>query len=587
MSTAMPLIVPDFDTIKAAFIQYLSEQQEFADFNFDGSAFNVLLDVLSQNTHYLALLLCQTANESFLSTAFKRSSIVKIAKSLGYIPKTPNSAYATIQLEFFKNNFNDIFSTINLPGVTVNANFFNKIFIFSTDDTIQIKQIGDRYISKEFLVYEGKRFSITTNVTNTILSNGYVLPNKNVDINRANVYITENSVTRKYTIYKDILDLSKDSEVFFYYENGDGNIVIEFGDNVLGKTPDLNAALVIEYFTTSGTLANGIDSFTITNLPTLGGSITVGVVNASSGGGDAETIESIRTLAPLAFTTQNRAVTPLDYKYILTSKYPNIADVVVYGGETLDPPKYGRVIIAIKLNSGLYLTSYNKSDIANFIKNYNVTTVIPLIIDPNYTYINLTVNILYNPSKLTNSLESFNTKVIDAVWAFEQQYLSGFDRDFYYSTFSRVIDVVDKSIVSNNTIIKLEKKLTPSTNTKTFIETTFNNPIRKYSVISTVFTYAGKSNCFIDDSTGTLVVYKYINGIKSVINNSIGNVEYSLGNISIPTIYFDSLDDDNNINTQTNERYFSIYANTENNDVIVDRDNIAVFNSIDVNFLPI
>lgn len=588
MSSTMPLIVPDFDTIKAAFIQYLSEQPEFIDYNFEGSAFNVLLDILSENTHYLALLLCQTANESFLSTAFKRSSIVKIAKSLGYIPRTASSSYATIQLEFFKNNFSDPFNTILLNGVTVNANYFNKTYIFNTTDSIQIKQINDRYISNEFIVYEGKKFTITTNINNTILSDGIILPNKNVDINRTIVYITESSITKKYILYKDILDLSNSSEVFFYYENSEGNIVLEFGDNILGKTPALNSTIKIEYYTTSGDEANGIDTFTITNVSTsLGGNIVVGVVNPSSGGASAEDTESIRTLAPLAFTTQNRAVTPMDYKYILKSKYPNIADVVVFGGETLETPKYGRVVAAIKLNNGLYLTSYNKQDIANFIKSYNVTTVIPIILDPNYTYINLNINILYVPSKLTTTIEAFTTKIKDAVTAFEKKYLNGFDRDFYYSTFSRIIDVVDRAIISNNTSLKLEKKLTPAINIFTFIETTFNNPIKQGTILSTLFSYSGKNGCFIDDSNGTLVIYRYVNGIKTVVNNKIGTVDYNTGNISIPTIFFDSLDDLNNINTITNEKYFSIYANTLTNDVLVNRDNIAIFNNVNVTFTSV
>lgn len=584
MSSTLPLVVPDFDTIKSAFIQYLSEQPEFIDFNFEGSALNVLLDILSENTHYLALLLCQTANESFLSTAFKRSSVVKIAKSLGYIPKTSTSAYATIQLEYFKENFNDPFNTITLNGITVNANFLNKIYVFNTEEAIQIKQIDDRYISKEFVVYEGKKFTLTNTITSSMLENGIILPNKNVDINRTKIYITEGLITRKYELYTDILDLSMDSQVFFYYENSDGDIVIEFGDNILGKVPTINSQIVIEYYTTSGISANDIDTFNITNLPlTVNGTIIVGTVNPSSGGSDSEDIENIRSLAPLSFTTQNRAVTPMDYKYLLKSKYPNIADVIVYGGETLDPPKYGRVIVAIKLNNGLYLTTYNKLDIENFIKSYNVTTVRPLIIDPNYTYINLTLNVIYDNSKLTSTLETFNTNILNAVNAFEKKFLNGFDRDFYYSTFSRIIDVTDKSIIANNTTIKLEKKLTPPINTKTFIDTTFNNPIKQGSIITTQFTYSGKNSCFIDDTSGSLIIYRYVNGIKTVVNNNIGAVNYQLGNISIPTIYFDSLDDINNINTITNEKYFSIYATTENNDVLVTKDNIAIFNKININ----
>ena len=205
----------------------------------------------------------------------------------------------------------------------------------------------------------------------------------------------------------------------------------------------------------------------------------------------------------------------------------------------------------------------------------NVTTVIPIILDPNYTYINLNINILYVPSKLKTTIEAFTTKIKNAVTAFEKKYLNGFDRDFYYSTFSRIIDVVDRAIISNNTSLKLEKKLTPAINIFTFIETTFNNPIKQGTILSTLFSYSGKNGCFIDDSNGTLAIYRYVNGIKTVVN------------ISIPTIFFDSLDDLNNINTITNEKYFSIYANTLTNDVLVNRDNIAIFNNVNVTFTSV
>ena len=56
MATKLEISELDFDGIKANLKTFLSQQDEFTDYNFEGSGMSVLLDTLAYNTHYFCLL---------------------------------------------------------------------------------------------------------------------------------------------------------------------------------------------------------------------------------------------------------------------------------------------------------------------------------------------------------------------------------------------------------------------------------------------------------------------------------------------------------------------------------------------------
>lgn len=583
MPTTLPVVIPDFDSLNSGFQQYLKQQQEYSDFVFDGSGLSTLLDVHAFNSHYLAFFLNQVANESFLYTGVKRSSVVSRAKGLSYIPRTASSAGAIIQLEFIKNNASNPFTPITVNAPSVLANYLNRFLIFSTTEPVVIKEVNGKYISPSFNIYEGKRFTYKQTIDESVLTRGFVIPNVGVDINHLTMTVTENNITTSYQRYDNIVDIKGDTKGFFYYENADGRLVLEFGDGVLGYKPPLNSIMTINYLVCSGSDANGIDTFTLSNADVDDGVIVIRVVQASTGGDDIESIESVKRMAPLMYTSQDRAVIDKDYVAILKSKYPNVDDVIAFGGETLDPPKYGKVIIVVKPKSNLFLTSYDKQNIINFIKKYNVMTITPIVLEPDYIYINANINVIYDYTKLTGTKSDLNNTILNAVSTFETTYLSGFDRDFRYSTFLRSIDFSDKSVVANISKISLEKKLTPPVNTRTFIDTSFNNPIVPGTISTSTFTYNGRPNCFIDDSqVGTLSIYQYTNSVKGNIANNIGSIDYENGKLTIPSITISSLDNINNVNTQTNEKYLSIYATPVDYDVLINKTNIGKFNKVNI-----
>jgi len=569
----LPTVLPDFDTLNSGFKEYLSKQDEYTDYNFNGSASSTLLDVMSLNTTYLAFFMNQVANESRLYTAIKRSSVVDRVHDLSYTVKTATAAKATLQYEYIKDSGSSVFTPFSITP-TLSANVGNSFYIFTSTQSVEINEINGRYLSEPFDVYEGKRFTYTQSITDDILKNGFIIPNLNVDITQTTIdVINTNNVTTSYTLFSDLVSLKPTDNVFFYHENADGRIVLNFGDGILGSKP--------EYLVCAGSIANGFDVFTPSVTP-VNGKLKVLVVNPSAGGSEPETIESMKKMAPLMYTTQNRAVIDTDYVSILKAKYNMVEDAISYGGDTLDPPQYGKVIVVVKPKNGLFLTTYDKSNIVAFLKKYNMITVTPIIYEPDYIYINLRITVIFDGSKLSVSEADLTNKVNDAIKSFESNQLSSFDKDFHYSVFLRTIDFCDSSIIANSTKIFLEKRINPVIGGKTFFDVTFNNQLNSGTISSSTFTYQGNTNCFIDDSqmNGVLAIYRYQNNVKTLIANNIGTVNYAVGKLSVPNITIGSLDNVDNANTQTGELFLSIYATPYDNDISITQRNIGQINTI-------
>ena len=105
MATTIRSTELDFFELKDGLKLFFQKSDEFRDFDFEGSALSNLLDVLAHNTHFNALLANFALNESYLTTAQLRNSIVSLAESLGYIPSSKSSSQSTVEL------------TLNLSGI--------------------------------------------------------------------------------------------------------------------------------------------------------------------------------------------------------------------------------------------------------------------------------------------------------------------------------------------------------------------------------------------------------------------------------------------------------------------------------------
>ena len=135
MATTINSTALDFTNIKANLKKYLESQTEFADYNFEASGLNNILDVLAYNTHVNGLTSNFAINESFLGTAQLRSSVVSLATGIGYIPDSMTAAQGTINITLDLSGVADRPATVSLPAFTkFTANIDDLSYTFMTKE---------------------------------------------------------------------------------------------------------------------------------------------------------------------------------------------------------------------------------------------------------------------------------------------------------------------------------------------------------------------------------------------------------------------------------------------------------------------
>ncbi len=468
----------DFDNIKTNLKTFMRNQDDFTDYDFEGSGINALMDLLAYNTHYLAMNVNMAANEMFLDTASIRSTVVSHAKTLGYTPNSARAPIGTINVTL--NNTGGLV-TATIPSETVFTSTVDDVsyqFVTIAEHTTNIS--NGQLIFSGIPIYEG-----------TYTKNRYTVDTKNVDqkfkitSDRADtttltvqVFSSADSSTfDTYTLATDITQVGPTSEVYFLQECDDGRFEVYFGDGIIGKALSDNNVVVLSYVVTNKQEANGATTFNTT--ATISGitDITVATVSAASGGSEPESIQSIKLNAPLDYAAQGRAVTPEDYKAIIPKVYSNTKSVQVWGGEDNSTAVYGRTYISIVPTAGS-ITASAKETIVNDLKNtYTIASVTPVIVDPVTTFIRLGVNFKYNKKNTTKTSETLVSNVTTALQNYDANTLQKFDGVFRHSQVTGLIDDVDSSILSNITTVKLSQFVTPTLNTSTKYELEFNNAV--------------------------------------------------------------------------------------------------------------
>ena len=330
----------DFANIKQSLKTFMQAQNEFSDYDFEGSALSVLLDTLAYNTHYNAVLAHMLANESFLDSAIKRSSVVSIAKTLGYTPRSRRSA--TGYVDFYltpASTYTDITYTISRDTVftsTIDGTSYK--FYPSKDVTATRQTIDgvDKFFFDNLELKEGTRVSNKFLIDANLVSGPITLPNSNVDTSSIRVRVQQSNTNLSIETFlekKSLLDLKSTDKVFFLEEEVHGNYVLRFGDNVFGKSLTVGNELMVDYIVSNGASVNGAKSFTTTNLTGAGEIRVFSNVSAAVGGAEKESIDSIRKTAPLFNQTKERMVTSADYRSLILANNPSVQSASVWGGE--------------------------------------------------------------------------------------------------------------------------------------------------------------------------------------------------------------------------------------------------------------
>ena len=543
----------DFDAIKANIKSYLEGQDTFRDYDFEGSSMSILLDILAYNTHYNALYTNLAVNESFLDSASKRSSVVSRAKEIGYIPHSATGAVAKVNIVVSNTTSTPASLTIpaNQPfSATVDGSTYN---FYNTEAAVATLS-GSTYTFSDIEIKEGTPLEFKYTVADGVR---YLIPNQDVDLSTVKVRVQENASSGTFETFvrqDELLDLDGTSKVFFVKEIEGELYELEFGNNTIGKELANGNVVTITYMTTNKTEANGARVFSYQGATLLGGNTAVTTTLAATGGTDVEDIESIRYNAPRYYTAQNRAVTTEDYKATIYRAYPDAQTINVWGGEDNIPAQYGKVFLSIKPETTNALTAAQKDlIITEILKNKNVVSITPEIVDPEYINLEVTTTVYYNPNLTTRALSDIKDLVIQTIKDYNNDHLESFTGIFKYSNLSRNIDATEDSILSNITTIKLHREIDVRYNSNTTYEINLGNPIYhsgvpEQSVSSHGFMIAGYDQMMYledfpnsDNQTGYLKMYYIENDIKNYIRN-FGEIDYDTGYIKMNEIEITGID---------------------------------------------
>ena len=544
----------DFDNIKNNLKRYLSNQNQFKDYDFEGSGMAVLLDLLAYNTHYLSYNANVLANEMFIDTADLRNSIVSLAKALGYTPNSPRAPIADINVVV--NGATGATLTMNAGQqftTTVDGTSYN----FVTIGTNTISPVDNVYTFSNLKIYEGTYITYNYTVDTSDVDQRFLIQSANADTNTLSVQIQNSATdttTNTYTKATSITELDSDSKVYFLQESEDGKFEVYFGDGVVGKALEDGNIVILKYVVTNKTEANGASSFTLSG--NIGGNTDVAItVNSNAANGsEAETNESIKFKAPKSYAAQDRAVTVNDYKVKVEEIYANASSVSAWGGEDNDTPFYGRVYIAIKAASGSTLTDTTKNDIVTQLKKFSVASVTPVIVDPETTNVLLTSTINYDEKQTTKTSDEIKTLITNAVTNYNTNTLQKFDNVLRYSKLLETIDDADTSILSNITTLKLRKSFTPTLSTSTNYTVNFSNALHNPHsghkaaqggiLSSTGFKVSGDNNVYFfdDDGEGNVRRYYLIGSVRTYVDNTAGTITYSSGSVAINALTMASIE---------------------------------------------
>ena len=547
----------DFEQIKQNLKNFMKSQSQFQDYDFDGSGLSVLLDILAYNTHYNAMLAHFALNESFLDSAQIRGNVVSRAGLLGYIPRSVLSPRAKVTVVIdvsAATNTNLPTSLVLERGTRFKTIVDGVTYTFSTLNSntaiLDTEGTAKTFTFSNIEVAQGIIRSLSYRVDNDIENQKFQISDKDADTSSLRVRVQENQGSTSFDSYQQFTTLQEvgsDSQVYHLQENSSGFYQIFFGDGIIGKKPVNDNIVTLDYLITDGVAANGATSFElISGFPTLTNyQTTVTTVNNASGGTEAETTESIRFNAPITFQAQDRAVTAQDYSAIIQRNFANIESISTWGGEDQIIPEVGKAYISIKPLIGDALTEAEKTSVKNILISKNIVSITPEIIDPEFTNIELDALFKYNPSLTSRSQPALESLVKDTILDYNFNQLNKFDGVFRHSELLGLIDNSDPAITSSTLRPHMFKTITPSTVkaknnfTLTFIGQFFLQAGTDFNLSSSAFKIGGVDHFFGDipilnsTDTRTVVVYKVVNSVNTIVVPDAGLINATTGIITL------------------------------------------------------
>ncbi len=575
MATTIKSTALDFQNIKANLRDYLKAQTEFKDYDFEASGLNNILDVLAYNTHINGLTSNFALNESFLGTAQLRSSVVSLATGIGYVPDSKTSSQSTVQISVNLSTLSGRPATVDLPAFTKFTTTVDEItFTFQTKEVFTASDDGAGvYVfktsdgSSNIPIFEGTSKTKTFLVGEFNEADVYMIPDLNMDTDTAivRVYPTYGSSTND--VYQNITaatTINSNSKIYILKEAPNGFYQLSFGSvasgqtaGVLGQVPQAGNAIEVEYISTTGSTANGAQTFTPSStLSVSGSSFTLVTSNAtkSVGGDERESIESIRKNAPFQYATQNRMVTSEDYTSIILRNFSTlINDIVSWGGEDDYNPKFGTVFTSIDFEDDVTTEKQDatKDSIRDLVDQLAVISFNIEFSDPVETFIENDIFYQINPRLTSLSNNAVSTLINTEVSNYFTKTLGKFGKSFRRSNLLTLVDDVSPAVLSSRSVVRMQQRITATINVNNTFTLTLPSDISQpiisktpteddYVVRSGLFTVDGVTCRIINEtyaiggvghSSNKLQVINAGNGI--VVVDNIGSYDATNRTVNI------------------------------------------------------
>jgi hypothetical protein len=558
MANISPVTNLDFFETKAALKTFLSNQTRFADYDFEGSNMNVLLDLLSYNTFYNNYYYNMAISEMFLDSAQERNSMISHAKELNYLPRSRRSAKAIVTFNITASQAGNFF--IIPKDTKISGKCGNTTFSFLTEKaytavTAQVATLANPtvpgvYLPRTFTVaavdvFQGRLITETLDIADTVLSNNM--------IDTRSLYVEVNGV--EYVYKTDIFGITATDKVFYLQPEEDEKYSIQFGQDKFGVQPESSDVITAKYRINSAEEANGVTSMTSSGIAGAS-NVSITVTSPSVGGSSAETNESIRTFAPKALQVQERAVTKRDYEILLRSRFPNIEAISVYGGDEVDPPQFGKVIISVDVTGGEGAADFEIASFTDYLKDKTPLTIEPVFVPAKFLFIDTVVDVVFDPNITTKSASQIRSEVKSAVTGYSTSSLADFNKTLRQSRLSATLDSVDGSIISSSIfaspIIQVVPILNTIQNPAFSYETSLVKPYA-YDAITglsgftpairtTKLTIEGTVCRLQDDGAGKMMAVTASSTSPSVFKRSIGTINYITGAVKLSNLIVDSFE---------------------------------------------
>ena len=574
----------DFDQIKVSIRDYLRANTNFTDYDFEGSNLSIIIDALAYNTYTTAYNTNMAANECFLDSATLRENVVSLARNIGYVPRSRRSARAKISF-----NVSDLTDTSTLTlnsGIICNGAGDNTNYIFSIPEDITVAVTDGFAQFSNIEIYEGNYITQNFIVDTSLFNQRFILNNSSIDTSTIKVNVKSSETATSSVTYKqidNIIGITSTSASYLLQEIEDERYELIFGDNIIGKKLSNDNYVTVSYITTDGKEGNGASEFSfVGNITNQDGAAInpslislVSTIEKSRDGDEIESISSIKYYAPRIYSSQYRAVTASDYESVLGYIYPNVESVTAYGGEEMNPPRFGKVFISVKPRNGDFLSDETKRELIQKLKSHAVAGIVPEFVDLKYLYVELQANPYYNTS-LNDNPEDLKTGISKALTQYSRSIdVNKFGGRFKYSKAVSLIDSVDSSITSNITLVTIRRNLRAVTGQFAQYELCFGNMFHTqesaYNVISTGFTIEGVTGTVyladevINREKGRIFFFTYTEGgTPNIVKKNAGTVDYMHGEVLIDTV--------NILSTVIQNNVIEVQAIPHSNDIVGLRD---------------